>query len=387
MLKRFAVEGYRCFRDKVVLDLGTHHDYNWHNDPSSGDAYLTNGIISNALVLGENATGKTNLGRALLDVKSNFRRAGGPLPLDVEDDPTFLNGDSEKGSASFDYVFDFDGTEVAYSYRKDGRYRVVGESLRVGDALIFEANAGEHYLDTPGLGLIGATGLNWDFSDTELSILGYLSNSLPQRQSPLVHRLRRFVLGMAIITVPTHYPRSAVMRGVLSRIVRNSELVAKLEEFLQKNGVNESLEVRVSPDGEPVLYFGHRRPIPFERACSSGTLTLLLLFYRIFIGAYDAEPSFVYIDEFDAYLHYAVAERLIRSFGSLGTSQTICSTHNTSLLRNVTMRPDCVFEIKWEEQEEGSADRLTIKTLADSTQREIRRINNVEHLYRNGEFE
>jgi hypothetical protein len=52
------------------------------------------------------------------------------------------------------------------------------------------------------------------------------------------------------------------------------------------------------------------------------------------------------------------------------------------------MRPDCVFVIAREAQDGGgTCPRLRIRSLADSTEREIRRINNVEHLYRNGEFD
>lgn len=74
-------------------------------------------------------------------------------------------------------------------------------------------------------------------------------------------------------------------------------------------------------------------------------------------------------------------------FGSVAECQTICSTHNTSLVKNQTMRPDCVFAIKRMDAGEGHPTDLLIQSLADSTSREIRRINNVEHLLRNGEFE
>jgi predicted ATPase len=184
-----------------------------------------------------------------------------------------------------------------------------------------------------------------------------------------------------------HSSRASVVGGQLRRLVRSAEMVGEFEGFLRKHGVDERLEVVAGPDGEPVLYFSHNRRVPFAQACSSGTLTLLQLFARFRMGGTGENPSLVFIDEFDAYLHYEVAERLIRWFASIGTCQTICTTHNTSLVRNATMRPDCVFEITREASSVGSIPRLLIRPLADRTEREIRRVNNVEHLLRSGEFD
>jgi hypothetical protein len=164
-------------------------------------------------------------------------------------------------------------------------------------------------------------------------------------------------------------------------------MVGEFEGFLRKHGVDERLEVVAGPDGEPVLYFSHNRRVPFAQACSSGTLTLLQLFARFRMGGTGENPSLVFIDGLDAYLHYEAAERLIRWFASMGTCQTICTTHNTSLVRNAVMRPDCVFEITREASSDGTAPGLLIRPLADRTEREIRRVNNVEHLLRSGEFD
>ena len=389
MLKAFSVKGYRSFRNRVTLDFARHHDYNWHNDARSGDSYITNGIISNALLLGENATGKTNLGRALIDIKDNFVRSSARLGIDEYEDASFLHGDSPFDYAEFEYTFVLGGKEVAYTYWKDNHLKVVSEALVIDGERVFKYDARSETLDRSGFSLIGADGLNWDFADDELSLLGYLSNSLPKRTSPLIYALRRFVDGMGLLAVPTRAARFAMVHSLLRPIVRSEELVSELESFLRSYGVDERLEVVDGPDGSPVLYFKHKRRVPFARACSSGTLTLLMLFSR-FVMRKDAEiPTLLYIDEFDAYLHYGVAEKLVSFFGSVDACQTICSTHNTSLVKNVTMRPDCVFEITREYADSSEDDHfdLLIKSLADRTAREIRRINNVEHLLRNGEFD
>lgn len=75
--------------------------------------------------------------------------------------------------------------------------------------------------------------------------------------------------------------------------------------------------------------------------------------------------------------HYELTEELVRYFGEKRSCQTVCSTHNTSLLRNDVMRPDCIYLI---DSERG------ISHLSDLTERELRTAHNIEKLYRNGEF-
>lgn len=389
MLKSFSVTGYRSFRNRVTLDFGRPHDYNWHNDPLAGDGYITDGIISNALVLGENATGKTNLGYALMDVKDNFVRSSMRFGLGEEEDSSYLNGDSGLEYAEFEYRFAIEGAEVVYTYRKDSHLKVLYEKLELDGSLVFECNMVARVLDAEGLELVGARHLNWEFADDEMSVLGYLSNSLPKAESPVVFALRRFIEGMGMISVPTRAPRHAMMHSALRPIVRSDELVRRFEGFLRGHGVDERLQVVDGPDGNPALYFRHGRLVPFARACSSGTLTLLLLFSRFVLREDESRNSFLYIDEFDAYLHYQVAESLVAYFGGVGSCQTVCSTHNTSLVKNTTMRPDCVFMITRADPPGGDwlCSALRIESLADRTGREIRRVNNVEHLLRNGEFD
>ena len=125
----------------------------------------------------------------------------------------------------------------------------------------------------------------------------------------------------------------------------------EFERFLQKYGVDERLDVVDGPDGNPTLYFKDKRLIPFSQACSSGTLMLLLLFCCFFVRGAERDASFLYIDDFDAYLHFEATEQLVSYFGSVAECQTICTTHSTSLVKNQIMRPDCVFAIRLRDAE------------------------------------
>ena len=57
--------------------------------------------------------------------------------------------------------------------------------------------------------------------------------------------------------------------------------------------------------------------------------------------------------------------------------QKILTSHNTNLLSNRIMRPDCYFIL--------TQDKLT--SLANATERELREGHNLEKLYMSGEFD
>lgn len=59
MLKRVTVSNFKNFKDEISLDFSKIGEYSFNAD-----------CLSMRLIYGRNATGKTNFGRALLDIKS-----------------------------------------------------------------------------------------------------------------------------------------------------------------------------------------------------------------------------------------------------------------------------------------------------------------------------
>ena len=114
--------------------------------------------------------------------------------------------------------------------------------------------------------------------------------------------------------------------------------------------------------------------LPFHSTASSGTAALYHYYYWKKTAP---NISFLYIDEFDAYYHFELAEAMQRELQQLN-AQVIVTTHNTNLLTNRIMRPDCYFVLT----ENG---RLT--SIADASQRELREGHNLEKLYMSGEFD
>ena len=67
---------------------------------------------------------------------------------------------------------------------------------------------------------------------------------------------------------------------------------------------------------------------------------------------------------------------IVQVLEKMKNTQVILTSHNTNLLTNRIMRPDCYFIL--------TKDKLT--SLANVTSRELREGHNLEKLYMSGEF-
>ena len=366
MLEKFSVSNYRTFSKPITLDLKTTHDYKFNQ------GFVKNGIVNTGIVFGRNATGKTNLGRAISDIGDNIRLAGDTSDQSSDANRgSYTNADTDLECASFSYSFDFEGTKVQYEYDKDRQGKLHSELLTIDGELVFSRKgATTDSIEKGNLALIDADQLNWEFESERASVLGYLMNAVPLKQRNILMSIKRFTRGSSDRNISSISKFNIV--GFQNFIVEKN-LVERFEKFLLKFGIEEHLIARESPDGTNMLYCDHRRPIRFDEACSSGTETISRLF--LLVDRF-REASFYFFDEFDANCHFELAEEIVSFLESDGR-QAILTTHNTSLLSNSIMRPDCYFVISrngW------------IKPLPDLTERELREGHNLEKLYRAGEF-
>lgn len=67
MLKRFAVENYRLFDQRVEFDLVRTHNYGFNKN------LIRNGLVNKAMIVGKNGCGKTSFGFALFDIVYTLR--------------------------------------------------------------------------------------------------------------------------------------------------------------------------------------------------------------------------------------------------------------------------------------------------------------------------
>ena len=107
MLKKFTLKNYKNFKDEITIDFENIAGYQFNTD------CLSDGIIGKMLIYGRNATGKTNLGRAILDIGSTM--FGGTR---YASNGILLNADSKEDAAMFQYEFRFEDTELGYKYSR-----------------------------------------------------------------------------------------------------------------------------------------------------------------------------------------------------------------------------------------------------------------------------
>ena len=148
------------------------------------------------------------------------------------------------------------------------------------------------------------------------------------------------------------------------------------EDFLKKAQIECKLkEIEINGQKSIAFDFG-KKSVEFFSIASTGTKSLSLLYYWLQRMKIKNEVSFVFIDEFDAYYHHELSKLVIEEIKK-GKYQTLLTTHNTSIMSNDILRPDCYFIMSKEE----------IRPLFDFTAKELRLAHNIEKMYRAGAFD
>ena len=94
-----------------------------------------------------------------------------------------------------------------------------------------------------------------------------------------------------------------------AKVILLSKKAGDIEKFLNKFDINEKLELKTLPTGKKEIYLQHKKSIDFITSISSGTKALV----KLFIWLINIEKlDFLYIDEFDAFYHYELSEKIIK---------------------------------------------------------------------------
>ena len=374
MLKRFEVENFRGFAKRLVFDLRVgRYDFNPQVE--------SEGLVKNAILYGPNGSGKSSLGVALFDIILHITDKD---PMPAKTMLPYRNLDDLTKDASFLYEFQFGSDRVVYEYAKKEPSELVWEKLSLnGDCLIDYG-----YFD-PGRRFVSKSlvdGLNIELVDNKLSVVKYIFRNTPTNKVPIITKLVRFcekMLWYRSLSDGNMYAGFQNGTAQLDEVLYATGKRVEFQAFLQENGV--SYELYFKPvQGKHVLFVRFKdADVAFPMVASTGTMAL----YLFFVWSISAFPqvSLLFIDEFDAFLHYESAAAIVRRLNEAKTFQTFLTTHNTSLMNNELTRPDCCFLLSVAEEGEARSN-VRIKCLADSTERELRRVHNLEKMYRNGVF-
>lgn len=366
MLKKVRIRNYKCFND-LTFDL-TAADYSFNPDLIRGN------IVNKALVYGRNGTGKTSLGFAIFDLVQHLTDRMGFSPRYME---FYRNLNSSVSAVSFQYTFSFDYQDLTYTYEKSASRTLLSEKLEMQDKLLVDYNyePGGRQFVSPEL----AGNLDIRLPDNKLSILKYIYKNTPTNPSSILSKLMLFcenMLWFRNLSDGNDYCGLTSGRTTLDQMLFESGKLSGFTEFLKENGLDYDLRFE-DEGGQQNLYayFNNGKDkARFSSISSSGTRSLWLLYD--WITAAEGRLSLLFIDEFDAYYHYETAASVVKLLNGQRQYQSILTTHNTYLMQNAFTRPDCCFILTGD----------TIKSLKNSTDRELREAHNLEKLYINGAF-
>ncbi len=366
MLIKFEVENFKNFKDRLTLSFIKNHDYDFNEEVVSRDGK----IITKSIIYGPNGSGKSNLGLALFDIVTHLTDTA----ILTKKYLFYSNLDNSDNTVKFKYWFEFEGHSLVYEYEKRSLKELLLEVVTIDDNVVLEY---DYNMQEGKTTLKGAEALSLS-GDHSLSRVKYLFSTAILEDNEINNTFRlfsKFIKGMLLfysLDERGFQGFKNVTENITESIVSKGK-VKEFEEFLRNEGLNYSLVVKIV-DGERSLYCKYKKKtVNFFSVASTGTISLTLFYYWYLRME---ELSFVYIDEYDAFYHFDLALSLVGLLKKNRDCQIVLSTHNTDLLSNDLLRPDCYYEIK-----DGK-----IKSLADLTDKDIRKAHNLQKMYKAGVF-
>lgn len=365
MLSKFCVENFKGFSQRLEFDLSRTGNYEFNQEA------VKNGIVNKGLIYGFNGCGKSNLGLAIFDIISHLTdkncNEGSYRP--------YQNLDSDSKVSAFEYHFVFGRSTVIYIYRKEDLENLLYEELFIDGQSVIQYDFKTH---TGFVRLAGTENMNLEASEAQLSRVKYVrSNAIladtPQNKifSQFISFVDRMLLFYSLEN--NRYQGFKSGREYLGTAIIKAGKTKEFERFLRESNVDIQL-TEGEIDGRPALMAHYKNAdVSFFRIASQGSRSLALLYYWYIVLE---KASFVFIDEFDAFYHFELAERIVRMLKEFTDVQILFTTHNTDLLSNDLLRPDCFF---W------MCDSK-ITPISDLTEKELRKAHNLQKMFKAGAF-
>lgn len=368
VLAGFEVRNFKNFRDRLQFSLESEKNYEFNQEA------IHNGIIKDSVIVGYNASGKTNLGLAIMDIIIHLtdKRDKGEKKFS---NLFYSNLYNQDDIVSFVYKFKFDSTLVEYAYEKKSALQVIRESVKIdGKKVIKNDN------DTCFVHLKGSENLNLDNWDSSISLVKYTyANTVLDKEDKdcqVFLKFMKFVNQMLWFrsTERSEAIGSNLAGGnMLESICSLENGVEKLEDFLHKANLPFKLLEKDTGEGKTIYCKIGDKEVAFAPLISSGTRALVFL-YLWYMQKEDF--SFIFIDEFDAFYHTDLSIAVIRQLMKEENIQVIFTSHNTDIISNELLRPDCYFIL----------DDNMIQPFCNLTDKSLREAHNLQKMYKAGAF-
>lgn len=366
MLKKFAVENFKNFQERIVLDLSDTNKYTFNSQ------LISNNIAQDIVIFGKNGSGKSNLCYAIIDIINNLTNYDKTIP----DIHPMVNLNSDKDFASFHYEFAFSDHTLTYDYKKNAKNEFLIETLKIDHEEYIHYN----YQDDCGFTkLPGTETLNTKLDTKTLSFVKYVAaNSVLQDQEinnvflEFIDYVKRMLMFYSL-KENKYYGYTIGSEDIMDKIVRMGKL-KDFEKFLCSLELPCQLESEmINGRHEVYVIFTHGKARFYDIA-STGTKALTLFYYWLIQASH---ASLIIMDEFDAFYHYELSKTIVKTILQSVKGQAIFTSHNTGLMNNTLFRPDCLYILS----------KKGLHPLSHLTDKELREAHNLQKMYKAGAFD
>jgi AAA15 family ATPase/GTPase len=369
MLRKFKVSNFKSFEKDFELDLTIVNGYEFNKDS------IKDGIVNNAIIYGHNGVGKSNLALALFDIIEHLT----DKQRNESVYKNYLNAYCNSNIACFYYEFWINSQVVVYEYKKADYKTIVYERFQIGDEelVLFDRTKKSNAI----ISFKGSETLKTDIENSELSILKYVKNNTELVHNDVNVTFQAFfifieqMLYFRSLLDRTYLGLDVGSKNILEDIVKNKN-VQNFEKFLNQAGIDCKLTIVEELDRKTIAFDFNGKKLPFNEVASTGTTALALFYFWYQNIKRNSMVSFLFVDEFDAFYHHSLSALIVGKLKETGV-QFILTTHNTSIMTNDLLRPDCYFEMT----------KKHIRSLSKSTQKELREAHNIEKMYKSGSFD
>lgn len=404
MLIEFSVENFRSFKDKVTFSM----------EKSKGDENSNNvftleryNLLKSAAIYGANASGKSNLIKALMVAismvrKSNVMPIGGKW-IDIV--PFMFDEKKKEEPTSFEFVFIANGVKYKYFFNAD-KNKIYEEVLEAyysqKPTLIFKREKGNKYTyktDEKKLRAIEAkntdnklflaTATTWNYDKTKPAFLWFMN--FINVYSDLKHisdtslidfnseddKLKKFtlkLLGMAdmvIKDINVNYEENDMVLSLTSGLTNNI-----IREPMVKNVNIEFIHEIIDSKGLKSRY-----KLDFE---DESTGTQILFAMAPFLMKAFENGMVIVVDELEKSLHPLLVKFIIGLFNNpninKANSMLIFSTHMINLMDLELFRRDQIWVVD-KNIDTGISDLYSLDSFS------VRKNENIEKGYLNGRFD
>jgi len=371
MLTSFSVKNFKNFKNEFVFDLTDVKNYEFN------DECIQNGVVNKAIIYGHNGVGKSNLALAIFDIILHL--------TDKYRNPqlyrNYLNVENESETAEFCYKLKFGiNSTIEYRYGKKNPDELVYETLMINEKIVVTYDRSKDIEAT--IDLEGAETLQKDLSLINISVLKYIKTNTVLTKNKINEVLQEFYSFIDAMLLfwsleSRHFSGYETIgtNDMIVDIIEKGNL-EDFEEFLHEAGIKcQLIEIELNGQKQIAFKFG-TKILNFWETASTGTHSLTLFYYWMQRVKEEDAPKFIFIDEFDAFYHQPLAELIVKKFKEY-KCQVIFTTHNTGVMSNDILRPDCYFLM--------FKDRIS--PIFRLTDKELRVAHNIEKMYRAGSFD